>query len=34
MTIKFHPNVVDYLKEIHFYSKPVEKSKLKTFKEH
>ena len=32
MTIKFHPNVVDYLKEIHFYSKPVEKSKLKRLK--
>ena len=32
MTIKFHPNVVDYFKEIPFYSKPAEKSKIKRLK--
>ena len=30
--IKSHPDVVDYLKEIHFYNKPIEKPKIKRLK--
>ena len=30
--IKSHPNVVDYFKEIPFYSKPIGKPKIKLLK--
>ena len=29
MTIKTHPHVVEYFKEIPFYNKPIEKPKIK-----
>ena len=32
--IKSHPDVVDYLKELPFYNKPIEKPKIKRFKKH